>query len=156
MDDTLGWILTKDLGDPTIFLRIVEVMKNHPNAFDGSELAVIESLSKHHDVCRVNRNVFIHVVAIGPNDDGGAFFARKNKKRMDHILIGGDLATLRSIANEIIELENFMDDINSYFYERNGAHPSTLPDIPSLPESRQELRPSIPPERRRSPPPSQN
>lgn len=140
--------ITHDLGDIAMWNKIVNLAEAR-----GLAPQIIEELkhaSKVYDICRSNRNQFVHAATIMKRNQDGSLLSlgRKKGPTLNVPELGGDLEHLRRVCDDLTALNRYLSDL-CLGVARPQKSTWPLPGRPSLPEFVWKPPPQNPPKQKR-------
>lgn len=129
VSEATAHIITHDLGDITIWTKIVQIAR-HKKLPDAT-IEHLEYASKLYDRCRTNRNTYVHASAGSSRVKPGLRLMRVKGPSMVGSPIPDDIEDLRRVADEIRALRRYLEDLCLSLHDPPSA---TWPEKPHLPE----------------------
>lgn len=136
---SVAWVISHDLGDVSLWNKTIEIAQ--ANGMAESIIEDIKHANKCYDICRQNRNQFLHVTLVGTaTTDGSAIrLGRKKGPKMHGPLLQDDLPTIRQICEDIEIIKGYVAGLTMSLTFRRSAAPERTAELPSWPE-----RPALP------------
>jgi hypothetical protein len=132
LDQSIGRIITHDLGDVSIWqkIKLISVDKGmKPEIID-----LLEHAAKIYDRCRTNRNTYVHASG-GMIGRGGISLMRKKGPTQFGDYIPDGLGDLRRVSEELFVLIHFLQEVAIYIMDvREGIRVFPPPEKPELPK----------------------
>lgn len=131
IDQSIGRIITHDLGDVGIWKKVREISENKNHPIDVIDL--LNHSSRFYDICRINRNTYVHATGGLIGRGGISLIRRKGPKQFGDYIPDG-LNDLRRVCEDLDSLNHFLEEVAMYIMDLNeGIRNLPPPAMPPLP-----------------------
>jgi hypothetical protein len=131
--ERIGIVITHDLGDITVWNKIIDVAK--ARQLSDKVIEELAHASKVYDRCRSNRNQFVHASTVGVRNADGSILSlgRRKGPTLEVTGLNDSLNRIRQVVAEINALSQYLRHLCLAVHapdERSWP----LPKRPALPE----------------------